>query len=316
MAWHQRLWNALRPGRLQRDLDRELSFHIAEQMDELKASGLSPAEALRRAHVRFGSFSGQMERTREMDINSWLDSTIRNLTYAVCALRKSPAFTLTVVLTLALGIGATAAVFSLIQGVLLTPPPYRQPQQLVLVNATRTDGQKVASPRNWPAVQWMEWQKEAKSLDGIAAYAWTFNFLVSPEGSESIEGMVVTRDYFRVTGLQPMLGRVFSESETRPGPAQVIVLGHEFWQRRFNGDPKIIGKTLRISRRDTPPTVIGIMPPGVRFLPSPTNSQEPNYNVNALVDFWVPVTPDPARLKRPDWDVVARLQEGATLQQA
>ena len=73
---------------------------------------------------------------------------------------------------------------------------------------------------------------------------------------------------------------------------------------------------MRISRWDTPPTVIGVMPPGVRFLPSPTNAQEPNYNVNALVDFWIPATPNPARLKRPDWDVVARLRDGATLQQA
>ena len=162
----------------------------------------------------------------------------------------------------------------------------------------------------------MEWQKEAKSFDGIAAYAWTFNFLVRSEGSESIEGMVVTKDYFRVTGLEPVLGRTFVESETGAGPVRVIILGYELWQRKFNGDPQIIGKTVRISRWDTPPTVIGVMPPGVRFLPSPTNAQEPNYNVNALVDFWIPVTPNPERLKRPDWDVVARLRDGATLEQA
>jgi putative ABC transport system permease protein len=231
-------------------------------------------------------------------------------------LLKQPGFSLIAVLTLALGIGATSAVFSLIQGVLLTPPPYRQPQQLVLIPSARGDGQKLTTPRGWPAQQWMEWQKEAKSFDGIAAYAWTFNFLVRSEGSESIEGMVVTKDYFRVTGLQPVLGRTFVESETAAGPVRVIVLGYELWQRKFNGDPQIIGKTVRISRWDSPPTVIGVMPPGVRFLPSPTSAQEPNYNVNALVDFWIPVTPNPARLKRPDWDVVARLRDGATAAQA
>ena len=219
---------------------------------------------------------------------------IRELRFGVRMLLKQPGFSLIAVLTLALGIGATSAVFSLIQGVLLTPPPYRQPQRLVLIPSTRTDGRKLAAPRSWPSAQWMDWQKEAKSLDGIAAYSWSFNFLVRSEGSESIQGMVVTKDYFSVTGLQPVLGRTFVESETGAGPVRVIVLGYELWQRKFNGDPHIIGKTVRISRWDTPPTVIGVMPPGVRFLPSPTSAQEPNYDVNALVDFWIPVIPDPA----------------------
>ncbi len=240
----------------------------------------------------------------------------QDLRFGIRMLLKQPGFSLIAVLTLALGIGATSAVFSLIQGVLLTKPPYRQPEQLVLIPSARTDGQKTASPRGWPAAQWMEWQKEAKSFQGIAAYSWTFNFLVSNEGSESIEGMVVTKDYFSVTGLHPLLGRTFVESETSAGPARVVVLGYDFWRRKFNGDRQILGKTVRISRVDTPPTVIGVMPPGIRFMPSPTNAQEPNYNVNAQVDFWVPVTPDPARRKRPDWDVVGRLRDGATVQQA
>jgi putative ABC transport system permease protein len=93
-------------------------------------------------------------------------------------------------------------------------------------------------------------------------------------------------------------------------------LGYELWQRKFNGDRNIIGKKIRISRRDTPPTVIGVMPPGVRFLPSPENVQEPNYNVNALTEFWMPAARTPARWKRPDWNIVARLKSGTTLQQA
>ena len=117
-------------------------------------------------------------------------------------LLKQPGFTSIAVLTLALGIGATSAVFSLIQGVLLTPPPYRQPQQLVLIPSARTDGQQMTRPRGWPAAQWMEWEREAKSFEAIAAYAWSFNFLVSADGSESLEGMAVTKDYFRVAGLQ------------------------------------------------------------------------------------------------------------------
>ncbi len=231
-------------------------------------------------------------------------------------LMKQPGFTLIAVLTLALGIGATSAVFSLIQGVLLTPPPYRQPDRLVLIPAVRTDRQPMPRSPSWSAAQWMEWQRQAKSIEAIAAYGWTFNFLVQNDGSESMEGMFVTSDYFRVLGLQPALGRTFLESETGEKSAPVIILGYELWQRKFNGDPNILGKTVRMSRADTPPTVIGVMPPQVRFLPSPGASQEPNYNLNAPVDFWVPARVDPQRMKSRNWDVVARLKDGATLGQA
>src|ERR1700737_459812 len=241
---------------------------------------------------------------------------LRDMRFAIRTLLKQPGFSLIAVLTLALGIGATSAVFSLIQGVLLTPPPYKTPQQLVLVPTARTDGQRQETPRRWAAQQWMEWQKEAKSFEGIAAYAWTFNFLIRNEGSQSIEGMVVTKDYFQVMGLPPVLGRSFEESDIGTGPAKAIVLGYELWKRTFNGDPQIIGKTVHISRWEVPPTVIGVMQPGVRFLPSPGAAKEPNYNVNALVDFWIPVAPDPKYVKDPDWNIVARLREGAGLEQA
>jgi putative ABC transport system permease protein len=240
---------------------------------------------------------------------------VSELRFAMRMLLKQPGFSLIAALTLALGIGATSAVFSLIEGVLLTPPPYEKPQQLVLVSTARTDGQKMDSPRAWAAQQWLDWQKEAKSFDGIAAYDWTFNFLIRNDGSQSMQGMEVTRDYLRVMGLRPAAGRGFEDSDFSPGPVKSIVLGYEFWQRAFGGDKEIIGKTVRISRWDVPPTVIGIMEPGVRFLPSPGAAKEPNYDVNATVDFWVPAYPDPKYLQVPYWDVVARLRAGTPLQQ-
>src|SRR2546428_11894235 len=160
----------------------------------------------------------------------------------------------------------------------------------------------------------MDWQKQATSFEAIAAYVWTFNFLIDSDGSESFQGMVVTPDYFRVVGVQPMLGRAFAASDTAP-PATVIILGYDFWQRRFHGDPGIIGKAIRMSRRDTPPTVVGIMPPGIRFLPSPAASEEPHYNVNAPVDRWMPGVPNPQRVKQSMWDVVGRLKQGVTPEQ-
>jgi putative ABC transport system permease protein len=241
---------------------------------------------------------------------------IRDIRFAIRMLRKQPSFALIAVLTLALGIGATAAVFSMIQGVLLTPPPYQNPQQLMLIQPARPDGPKLGAAVSWPALQWMDWQKQAKSFQSIAAYAWTFNFLIRDEGSESMEGMAVTAEYFRTTGLQPMMGRTFLDSETKPGGPPAIILGYELWKRSFHGDPQIVGKTIRMSRRETPPTVVGVMPPGVRFLPSPGVEQEPNYNMNSTVAFWVPASPNPARLKNRGWDVVGRLRDGVSPQQA
>src|SRR5882762_581382 len=240
----------------------------------------------------------------------------QDLRFGVRMLLKQPGFTLIAVLTLALGIGATSAVFSLIEGVLLTPPPYQQPQRLVLIPSARTDGQPMAGQRGWAAAQWMEWQKHAKSFEAIAAYGWSFSFLVRSEGSESMQGMWVTKDYFRVVGLQPVVGRAFDVSETGATAAPVIILGYNLWQQKFNGDPNIIGRKIRLRRWDNSPTVLGIMPAGIRFLPSPSNAKEPNYNVNALVDYWIPAVPDQKHLKDPEWDVVGRLRSGTTLHQA
>ncbi len=182
----------------------------------------------------------------------------------------------------------------------------------MLVQRARTDAQP-GPPQRWPAAQWTEWQRDSKSFESMAGYLWSFNFIVSDEGSESLEGMFVSKDFFKVLGLKPLLGRTFQDTEMVFPPADVIILGYDLWQRKFKGDPNIVGTQVRISRRQTPPTVIGVMPPGIRFLPSPTMAQEPNYNVDAQVDFWAPSPLSPERLKAPAWEVVGRLRPTATL---
>jgi putative ABC transport system permease protein len=239
---------------------------------------------------------------------------MNDLKFAFRQLLKHPGFTAVAVLTLALGIGASSTVFSLIQGVLLTPPPYPQPERMVLITPSRTDGQRYT--RGWPAAQWQEWQSESKSFEAIAGYSWTFNFLVLSDGSESVEGMAVTRDYFKVVGIQPVQGRAFDESDTRDGAPGVIILVFYLWQRRFNGDANIIGRTVTISRRSRPLTIVGVMPSNVRFLPASNVTSEPNYNVDAKVDYWIPDRPALNRLKRPDWNIVGRLRPGVTLAEA
>lgn len=241
---------------------------------------------------------------------------LRDLRFGMRMLRKQPGFTALAVFTLALGIGATAAVFSLIQGVLLTPPPYRQPDRLVLMPPRRTDREPEMNTPGWSPAQWREWKQQAQTVDGIAGYGWTFNYLVQDAGSESMEGMAVTNDYFRVLGLQPVMGRTFANNENEENAKPVIILGYDFWQRKFKGDQNILGKTIQMSRRNIPPTVIGVMPPGVRFLPSPGASQEPNYDLNATVDFWVPAPFDPKRANDRQMNLIARLKDGRTIAQA
>jgi putative ABC transport system permease protein len=240
---------------------------------------------------------------------------IEDIRYALRQLRKNPGFAAATVLTLALGVGAAAAMFGLIQGVLLSPPPYANPERLVLLSPARIDGQPYT--RGVSIGQWIDW-RSVQSIEAPALYRWTFNFLVLPDGSESLGGMVVTQNFFNVVGLTPVLGREFVASEaSRPkGPPTGIILGYELWQRKFNGDPNIVGSTVRLSRYPAPFPVVGVMPAGVRFLPDPANASEPNYDVNAHVDFWLSTAPDETQPRGRGWNAVSRLKAGTTARQA
>ena len=237
---------------------------------------------------------------------------LEDIRYGFRQLRKHPGFAIVAVTTLALGIGAAAAMFGLIQGVLLTPPPYERPDRLVLVSTARTDGQPY--DRGSTVGQWIGW-RTAGTLQNAGLYRWTFNYLVRPDGSESMGGMVVTRDYLRTLGLRPMIGRVPTDEEAgRPDAAPAaLMIGYEMWQRRFNGDPEITSQTIRISRFEAPLPVVGVMPPDVRFLPDPGAASEPNYDVNATVDFWLVGIPDENRPDDDGWNIVGRLRDDAAL---
>jgi putative ABC transport system permease protein len=235
--------------------------------------------------------------------------------FAFRQLRKNPGFAAISVITLGLGIGAAAAMFGLIQGVLLSPPPYADPGRVVLISPARTDGRPYT--RGATIGQWVSW-RQARSIEPPAMYRWTFNFLVLPDGSQSMGGVVVTPSYFDVLGLRPILGREFTDAElARPSvPPSAVILGHDLWQRQFNGDPSIIGRTVRMSRMPAPIPVVGIMPQGIRFLPDPGASAEPNYDLNAHVDFWFGIAPDESRPTSGAGNAVARLRGGATVAEA
>jgi putative ABC transport system permease protein len=321
MRWRGRVERVLalvRRRRLDRELEAEIEAHLEMAERDARKEGLSAEEARWAARRRFGGIEQMKEEHRDRRSVRWIETVVRDFRFAIRTLGRTPGFVAVAVVTLALGIGATAGVFSLIQGVLLTPPPYEDPERLVLIPSARTDGQKQESPRPWPAAQWLDWQREAKSLQSIAAYRWMFNFVILPDRVQSFEAMAVTPEYFSVVGLEPVLGRRFVASDTAPSATPVLMIGYELWQDSFAGNPNILGQTVRVGRQDARFDIIGVMPPGVRFLPAPDAAQEPNYDVNSLVDIWAPFAPgsDPADLKRPSWNVIGRLAPGATPRQA
>ena len=254
-----------------------------------------------------------------MTLASLGDNAWRDICLGARMLRRNPGFTIIAALTLALGIGATSSVFSLVQGVLLTPPPYPSPDRILLIQPVRADGGPYL--RGPATEQWTEWQKESRSFEVLAGYDWTFDYLLLQDGGEAVSGLEVTSDYFKVIGTKPFLGRTFLESESPANPqlATFIILGYDLWQRRFHGDAHILGRKVRMSRHE-PLTVVGVMPPGVRFLPSFGEEMNPNYDVNARVDYWLPVAPDLSKPKwgsgNGPWSVAGRLRTSVTPAQA
>jgi putative ABC transport system permease protein len=252
---------------------------------------------------------------------SWLESLVGDLHYGVRVLRRQPGHSAVAAITLALGIGATSSVLSLVQGVLLTPPPYPRPERIMLIRPARADGQPCL--RGPTTEQWTGWEKENRSFEVLAGYDWTFDYLLLQDGGEAVSGLEVTSDYFKLIGTKPFLGRTFLETETPKNPqaATFIILGYDLWQRRFHGDPHILGKKVRLSRH-APLTVVGVMPPGLRFLPSFGEEMNPNYDVNARVDYWLPVMPDLSKPKEAEgsgngpWSVAGRLRSDVSPAQA
>lgn len=303
MAWYQRVWNVLRAGGLHRDLERELEFHLAERIDELCASGLSEEEAARLAAQQLGGLGRQVERTRDMDINAWFDSVLRNVRYSVRTLARTPGFTATVVLTLALGIGANSAVFSAIYAVLLRPLPYPNPNRLVrIVQSSRKTSQPFVAP-----IRLEEWNSLNTTLTAISGYYLEDISEMSGELPEKLKSAAVAPRFLQVLGVAPALGRDFSLAEEHYGGPSAILISDRLWHRRFGGDPHAIGRSLRITGWGVNSvTIVGVMPPSFAY-------------PDADVDIWSPSPPDApfAQDRNETWYTgVGRLKPDVTVSQA
>jgi putative ABC transport system permease protein len=259
-----RLISFIRRGHHDRDLEREISAHLALLEQEYLHRGLTPPEARLAARRKFG----QVDQTREIHLDArsfrWLDDATRDVQYVIRTLRRAPVFTVAAVLTLAVGIGGTTAVFSLFNAVLLRPLPLPDPQRLVLVyeeNSRSGFARDAVRPRHYAA-----WAADNDVFDAVAAIA-SFGAVLGGRGEpERITACRVTRSFFAAMGIEPALGRVFEEDEDRPGGARVAVLSAAFWQRRFGGDPHVVGRSITLN--DEQHVIVGVMPERFQFLHS------------------------------------------------
>ena len=269
------------------DLDDELRFHLQMRADALAARGLSPAQAKEEALRRMGDLRAvrraclnehrgaeRARRTRERAMN-----LAEDLRRAARGLRRAPGFTAVALLTLALGIGATTAIFTLLNAVVLRPLPYADAGRLVRVQHP-VPGLEPGQRWDLSQAGYLHFRENAKSLQSLGVYfAYDVN-LSDEQSAERVTGVLATASLFDALGARPALGRLYAERDDRPGGPEIVVLGHAFWTRRFGADPSVVGKTLRINAR--PVEVIGVLAKGTD-LPG------------AHADVWRPMRLDPAQ---------------------
>jgi len=282
---------------IHREIDEEARFHIEMRIEENIRQGMPPEEARRDAERRFGNLTRMKERGYEVRGGRWLETLWQDLRYSVRVLLKTPVFTCVAVLTLALGIGANSAVFSVVNAVLLRSLPYRDPDSLVLVSYYLATGER----ERVLGADFLEWRDQAKAFEQVAAYTFDTADLTGSGEPERLAAGLVSADLFATLGVAPALGRVFTQAEDTAGGTPAVILSYGLWRRRYGGDPQVIGRALTLGGESR--TVVGIMPPGFRF---PGES-----------DLWLPlalnVTQELSRQGRlVNVSVLARLKPGVT----
>jgi putative ABC transport system permease protein len=288
------------------DLRDELQSHLDLETAENIRRGMPPEEARRQALLASGGLTQAAEAVRDQRGLPWLEIMVADIRYALRTLRHSPGFTTVVATTLALGIGANTAIFSVVRGVLLKPLPHRDGDRLVYLRHSREGPGGGNVTFSVPEVR--DLRTGVPSLSGIAEYSSWSVIYQNNEGAERIRVGLVTGNYFEVMGLSTVVGRPTGQSDDGPGASPVAVLTHEFWMKRFGGDPAIVGKQLTLDRRSV--TVIGVLQPAPFFpdqIDALLNMVNSDHHLSASM-----VEERTHRMT----DVVARLAPGTTLEQA
>lgn len=288
-----------RAKRLLNDLEQEIREHIELATQENMDRGMTPEDARYAALRKFGNVTRVKEDAREVWSRLWLEQLGQDVRFALRQLRKSPAFTVVVMLTLAVGIGATTAIFSFADLLLDHPVALRHLDRLVSVDETSADGQQaLLSPANFRDIQ-----VEMGSLQNLASYQeWTAS-LLSANGAQESNGVRVDQDFFTTIEVEPLFGRLFFSEEYALSKDHVVILGYAFWQREFAGDRGVIGKTLRLDGQSY--SIVGVMPADFQFPPGGTQ-------------LWIPLALDNAGGERVHGTLsaVGLLKPGMSLQQS
>ena len=304
MRWIAESWTRLRSiarrGEIETRLSEEIRFHIEQQTAKNVAAGMRADEARRHALIKFGAMEEIRESTRDEVRPALLEDAARDLRHGLRVLRRAPGFAAAALITLALGIGATSAIFSVVRTVMLEPLPYRDPDRLVTIWETNRGGQarNVIAPANFVA-----WRERAQTLAhlGMVEPA-SLPIMVDGQPLQASGGKM-TSDVFLALGVQPAIGRAYTAAEDAGNT--VIVLSHEFWQRRLSGRSDVLGLALATS--GGPRTVIGVMPPEFTV-------------VGQKADFLIPYAQTDEQLRafsgRGSSYAIARLRDGVTMEQA
>ena len=256
------------------EMSEEMAFHIESKTRELVERGMSEEDARFEARRRFGSVLKQKEQGHEIRTGLTAENVLRDIRHMSRGLSRTPGFTIAVVLTLALAIGANTAIFSVVDQLLLRPLPYPDGEKLVMVYESRTsNAHNSVSPASW-----LDWQRDNRTLDGLAAWAAGRTTTLTGAGEPTrLNVQAVSSEFFGVLRVPPILGRTFSDDDDLPNAPDVTVISHRLWQTRFGGDRNIVGRFLALD--DTPTQVVGVMPPQFQFV----------YHDN---DAWMPLKLD------------------------
>jgi len=270
------LHNLLHLRHVDADLSEELRSHVQLLTDQNLRASMLPEEAQRAALIELGGVEQVKEQVRYQRFGNWLHTVLSDCRFALRQLRKSLAFTSVAVLTLALGIGATTAIFSFADLLLDHPVSLAHLDRLVSVDQIRPDGEETSL--TLPSFR--DLRSEIASFEDFASYQEWSASLAGSNGAEQCNGVRVGEDFFVTVEATPFVGRVFSSDEYRPGKNRVVILGYAFWQRQFAANPQIINKTLRLNEESY--TIVGVMPASFQFPPG-----DPQ--------FWVPLPPNAAQ---------------------
>jgi predicted permease len=310
--WRRLLFYARR-DRFDRELEEEMRIHLEMKGEENLAEGISLEEARYAAQRQFGNPTLLQEVSRDMWSIRSLETLAQDLRYGLQMMVKAPGFTAVAVLTLALGIGANTAIFSVVNAVLLKALPYAEPQRLVVVwtdNPNIQLGFNEIPPAN---ADIPEWRARTRSFEQMAVFTRSIADLSNDGEPERVGSVAVNADFFPLFGVVPLAGRVFTAAEDQPGGDKVAVISHALWQRRFGGTPDVVGKALTINGENR--VIVGVMPPDFHF---PRGPEMPSFfGFPERNDVWVPLAWDA------EWQwasrgtvVLARLKPGVALAQA